>query len=219
MTETIFDEQGRRYHHHSRIAPPGSFPSPLSLDSEDRQDFFGGRRRKLRLNNTAGAYLPLNGSNILLVIDKNTVPYPSGEWDLIADTAAQLERAFPLLSQQAKAALAKLKAVVFSSKPFRSYADVRPDYFFYDTDEFRRRDNSLVTAAWAASVVVHDANHIWQNDNGQDCTGVTAETVCWRLQVDNRDALGLDQTEVDHLGTFIADPQKIVDRANSDPYG
>lgn len=222
MPQIILDDQGRRYHHHSQIAPAGSFPSPLSIDSEDRQFFFPTRIKKLRLNNTAGAYIPLNGHNLLLVIDRNTVPHPSGEWDLIAATAAQLERAFPALSERARTALARLRAVIFSSKPFRSFADLRPDLFFYDTDEFRRfLDKSLVTPAWTASCIVHDANHILQHDEGGDDAshGVVAETACWQLQVDNQAALGLHQVEVDHLNRFIADPQKIIDRMNSDPFG
>jgi hypothetical protein len=215
MPPMIQDDKGRHYHHHSQIAPAGSFPSPLSTDSEDRQYFFPTRKRKLRLNNTAGAYVPLDGRNLLLVIDKNTVPHPSGEWDLIGATAAQLERAFPALSDQAKAALARLRAVIFSSKPFRSYAEVRDDLFFYDTDEFRRRDNSLVTPAWTASCIVHDANHIFQHDTGADWHGVGSETICWQLQVDNSAALGLHAVEVQHLNALIADPQSVIDRLTS----
>ena len=219
MTDPIHDDEGRRYHHHSAIAPPGSFPSPLWINSEDRQYFFPKKRKKLRLDNTAGAYIPLNGHNILLVVDKSTVPYPSGEWDLIGKTAAQLEGAWPLLSGQAQGALARLKAVIFSSRPFRSYAEVRDDLYFYDTDEFRRSDNSLVSAAWTASCVVHDANHIWQHDAEEAWHGVESEMACWQLQVDNRGALGLDQTEVDHLAKLIANPQSVIDRMTSNPYG
>ena len=218
MTDLIRDQEGRHYHYHEAIAPAGSYPSPLWMDTEDRQYFFPEKKKKLRLDNTAGAYVPLNGHNVLLVIDKSTVPYPSGEWDLIGKTAAQLEQAWPRLSAQAQAALARLKAVIFSSKPFRSYAEVRDELYFYDTDEFRRSDDSLVSAAWTASCVVHDANHIWQKIEDQTWHGVESEVVCWQLQVDNRDALGLDQTEVTHLKKLIADPQSVIDRLVSDPY-
>jgi hypothetical protein len=206
---------GKTYHHHSQIVPADGSPSPLAGQSEDRQSFFPKKKKKMPLNNTAGAYLPLDGHNVLLVIDRNSVGPGSGEWKLIADTAARLEQCWPTLSAQAKAAMAKLRAIVFSAKPLRSYADVRPDIFFYDTDEFRRKDGSLVSPSWTASCVVHDANHIWQHDNGKPWHGVDAEVACWKLQVDNQGPLGLTQVDVDHLNSFIADPKKIIERAKS----
>ena len=214
MTQPIIVDK-RIYHHHSKLVPADGSPSPLAAQSEDRQDFFRKSKKKMRLDNTAGAYVPLGGRNLLLVIDKNSVAPGSGEWRLIAETAARLEQGWPTFSPQARVALGALRAVVFSAKPLRSYADVRPDIFFYDTDEFRRSDGSMVSASWTASCVVHDANHIWQHDNGKKWHGVDAEVVCWRLQVENRDALGLTQVDVDHLNRFIADPEKILKRAKS----
>lgn len=206
---------GKLYHHHSEMVPAGGAPSPLRDKSENRQSFFPKKKKKLPLDKTAGAYVRLGGRDVLLVIDKRTVPYGSPEWRLIADTAARLETCFAALSPQAKAAMARLRAIVFSSKPLRSYVDVKPDIFFYDTDEFRRSDGSLVAASWTASCVVHDANHIWQHDNAKPWHGVAGEVPCWQLQVENRDALGLTQIDVDHLNSFIADPAKILDRAGS----
>ncbi len=214
MAQTI-KVDGKVYHHYSNLVPADGSASPLRDQSEDRQAFFPKHKKKMRLNNTAGAYVPLGGRNVLLVIDKDNVAPGSGEWKLIAETAAKLEQCYPSLSAQGKAALGKLKAVVFSAKPLRSYADVRPDIFFYDTDEFRRKDGSLVGASWTASCVVHDANHIWQHDNGKPWHGAAGEVPCWHLQVDNRDALGLTQIDVDHLNNFIAHPELILDRAGS----
>jgi hypothetical protein len=205
---------GKTYHHHSSIVPADGSPSPVAANTENRQSFFKDKKA-MKLDNTAGAYLPLGGRNILLVIDKNSVPPGSGEWQLIAETAARLEACHPTLSAQAKAALGMLRAIVFSAKPLRSYADVRPDIFFYDTDEFRRKDGSLVSASWTASCVVHDANHIWQHDNDKPWHGVDAELVCWQLQVDNAGSLGLTDIDVAHVKSFIADPEKIVERATS----
>ena len=205
---------GKTYHHHSLIAPADRSPSPLASQSEDRQSFFK-KKKKMRLDNTAGAYLPLDGHNVLFVIDKNSVAPGSGEWKLIAETAARLAQCYPALSAQAKAAMGKLRAIVFSARPLRSYADVRPDIFFYDTDEFRRKDGSLVSPSWTASCVVHDANHIWQHDNDKPWHGVDAEVVCWKLQIDNKDPLGLTQIDVDQIKSFIADPAKIIARATS----
>jgi hypothetical protein len=206
---------GKNYQHHSKLVPTDGSPSPLAGESVDRQSFFPKKKKRMPLNNTAGAYVTLGGRNILLVIDKNNVAPGSGEWRLIAETAAHLEKCYPTLSPQAKTALANLRAVVFSAKPERSYADVRPDLFFYDTDELKRSDGSMNTAAWTASCIVHDANHIWQHDNGKEWTGERAETECWKLQVDNKAGLGLSDGEVAHLNSFIADPKKILGRANS----
>jgi|GEM_PF-6751534 len=205
---------GKTYHHYSLIVPADGTPSPLIGDKENRQAFFKDKK-KMKLDNTAGAYVPLGGRDVLLVIDKNSVVPGSGEWKLLAQTAAQLAAAYPGLSEQGKTALSMLRAVVFSAKPLRSYADVRPDLFFYDTDEFKRSDGSLVSPAWTASCIVHDANHIWQHDNGKTFTGEGAETECWQLQVDNQAALGLNDPEVNHLKGFIADPARILARANS----
>lgn len=204
----------KTYHHHSLIVPADGTPSPVAANTENRQSFFK-KKKAMKLDNTAGAYLPLGGRNILLVIDKNSVPPGSGEWQLIADTAARLAACYPTLSAQAKAALGMLRAIVFSARPLRSYADVRPDLFIYDTDEFRRKDGSLVGASWTASCVVHDANHIWQHDNGKKWHGVEAEVGCWQLQIDNARALGLTDIDVAHVKSFIADPEKIIGRATS----
>ena len=205
---------GKTYHHHSLLIPAGGAPSPVAGNTENRQSFFKDKK-KMKLDNTAGAYLPLGGRNILLVIDKNSVPPGSGEWQLIAQTAARLEACHATLSAQAKTAMGMLRAIVFSARPLRSYADVRPDLFFYDTDEFRRKDGSLVSAAWTASCVVHDANHIWQHDNGKKWHGVEAEVGCWQLQIENAQSLGLTDIDVAHVESFIADPEKIIGRANS----
>lgn len=209
---------GKTYRHHAAIVPADGSPSPLIGDKEDRQAFFK-KKKEMRLDNTAGAYLTVGGHNILLVIDKNSVAPGSGEWGLIAETAARLETAHPALSAEGKTALATLRAIVFSAKPLRSYADVRPDLFFYDTDEFRRKDGSLVSAAWTASCVVHDAHHIWQHDNDKEWHGVDAEVECWKLQIANGDALGLAEIDVKHLQSFIDDPKKIIERATSKTFG
>ncbi|MDP8994959.1 MAG: hypothetical protein M3N07_08295 [Pseudomonadota bacterium] len=213
MTQSIVVGR-KRYHHYSQLVPANGSPSPLAAISEKRQSFFP-KKRKMPLRNTVGAYVTLGGSDLLLVIDKDTVAPGSGEWKLIAATAAQLEACYPSLSDQAKKALRFLRAIVFSAKPLRSYAEVRDDIFFYDTDEFRRRDGSFVSPSWAASCVVHDANHIWQHDNRKPWHGVDGEVPCWQLQIDNGAALGLTAIDVDHLRSFIADPEKIIARARS----
>ena len=217
MTQPI-NVDGRRYYHYSQMAPSDGAPSPLRDQSEDRQAFFK-KKKKLPLDRTAGAYVRLGSRDVLLVIDRRTVGFGSSEWRLIADTAAQLERAYASLSAQGKAALATLRAVIFSSKPSRSFADVDPGTFIYDIDEFRRLDGSYVAPSWTASCVVHDANHIWQNRNGRTWAGVDAEVACWELQVANADPLGLTDIDVRHINSFLADPEKILGRANSNPFG
>lgn len=206
----------RTYRHWSEMMPAGGLASPLAMDSENRQSFFPGKKRDMPLRNTAGAYVTPGGHNLLLVIDLDTVQPGSDEWRLIAETAAKLEDCWPRLSAQGKAALKALRAVVFSAKPLRSYAEVRDDIFFYDTDEFRRqKDGTYVSPSWTASCVVHDANHVWQHQNRKVWHGVEGEVPCWRLQIENRDALGLTDIDVGHLQSFIDDPEKIVARAKS----
>lgn len=217
MADTILVD-GKTYHHHSAMNPAGGAASPLQFESVDRQRFFK-KKKKLPLNNTAGAFFRAGGRNILIVIDKNTVPFGSGEWGLIAETAAFLEDRYAQLSDQGKLALSFLKAIIFSKRMARSYADVAPDLFFYDADELRRSDGSLNTPSWTASCIVHDANHIWQHDSGRDWTGGAAESECWRLQVENGAALGLSDIDIAHLNRFIADPSLIADRAGSGTFG
>ena len=217
MTQPITVD-GSHYQHHSQMIPADGAISPLRDQSENRQAFFK-KKSKLPLDRTAGAYAHLGDRNVLLVIDRRTVGFGSPEWRLIADTAARLEQAYARLSAQGKAALATLRAVIFSSKPARSFADVDPGTFIYDVDEFRRTDGSYVAPAWTASCVVHDANHIWQRRNGRAWAGVEAEVACWHLQVLNAGPLGLTDIDVNHLNSFLADPEKIVGRANSNPFG
>ena len=209
---------GRRYFHHSQMMPADGSPSPLRDQSDDRQTFFK-KKKKLPLDRTCGAYVRLGGRDVLLVIDRRTVDIGTGEWQLIADTAERLEQCHETLSAQGKAALQTLRAVIFSKKPSRSFADVDPGTFIYDVDEFHRVDGSLVAPAWTASCVVHDANHIWQRRNGRGWFGVDAEVACWELQVVNAGPLGLTDIDVRHLNGFLADPERIVGRANSNPFG
>ena len=216
MSPTI--RAGRKtYHHHSLMVPKDGSPSPLREESDDRT-VFSPDKKKMKLANTAGAFVNLGGKDILIVIDKDNVAPGSDEWELIAKTVGHLEDCYPSLSDQAKRALSQLRAIVFSKKPERSFAEVRPDIFIYDADELRRSDGSLNRPAWIASCVVHDANHIWQHDNGRKWTGHQAETECWQLQVDNAAALGLEDVDITHLKSFIADPSKIDQRANADTF-
>ena len=217
MTQPI-NVDGRRYFHHSQMVPADGSVSPLRDQSEDRQSFFK-KKKKLPLDRTSGAFARLGNHDVLLVIDRRSVEFGSPEWKLIADTAERLEQCHAALSAQGKAALQTLRAVIFSSKPSRSFADVDPGTFIYDVDEFRRVDRSLVAPAWTASCVVHDANHIWQRRNGRAWAGVDAEVACWELQVMNAGPLGLTDIDVTHLNGFLADPEKIVGRANSNPFG
>ncbi len=216
----LFDS--KPYHHHSLLASAAGVTSPFEHSAEDRQSILNRRKSLFKkkakvaeLSDTSGAYVRLGEADLLLIVDRNSVPYRSKEWDMIAATAAHLEASHAALSAQAHKALAKLRAVIFSAKPARSYADVKPNLFFYDTDEFRRKDGSLVGPAWAASCIIHDANHVWQYLNGKTWHGVKSEVECWQLQVDNAGALGLSDGEVAHLKDFIANPEKIVARAKS----
>lgn len=224
MSETkSFD--GKPYHHYSEMMPTpgpasaGQPPSPLATASEDRQTYFPDST-KMSLANTAGVYVPIGGQVIRFVIDKNSVGYDSREWGLINETAKCLVAAYPTLSPTAKDALGALKSVVFAKAPGRSYADVEPDIFFYDTDEFLAQGGEvLISPAYAASNIVHDAYHIWLHDHGHTWHGEEAEKVCWQLQIDNQAPLGLMSHEIDHLKKLIANPGSVLHRMTSMPFG
>ena len=200
------------YYPHSEMIPaPGAGPSPLATASEDRQSY-SPRLTAIDLRSTAGVYVTVGGGHdIRFVIDRNSIGYLSPQWRLIAETADRLAACFPTLSAQGRRALNALKAVVFSKSPLRGFADVDPDIFFYDTDEFVTQDGvTLISPAYAASNIVHDANHIWMHDNGVLWHGVDAEKTCWLLQVENKDALGLEPHEVAFLDGLIANPPPSV---------
>ena len=213
MPETI-TAGGKTYHHYSLLTVDAD--SPLRDQGEDRQAFFD--RRKLPLDRTAGAFVELGGRPVLLVIDERTIGYRSEEWMMIAKIAAHLDHCYSRLTQQARDALSLLVAIVFSGIPDRSFAEVEPQLFIYNVKEFRRRDRTFVDPAWCASCVVHDANHIWQHRARSPWHGVNAEVACWELQIDNKVPLALSDTDADWIRTFLADPEKIVGRAESDPF-
>lgn len=224
MNETkIFND--KPYHLYSEMMPTpdkagaGQGSSPLESASEDRQSYFPDAG-KMSLANTAGVYVPVGDHVIRFVIDKNSVGYGTREWQLINETAKCLVAAYPTLSPTAKDALGALKAVVFAKAPGRSYADVEPDIFFYDTDEFLAQGGQvLISPAYAASNIVHDGYHIWLHDHGHTWHGEEAEKVCWQLQIDNEAPLGLMSHEIGHLKNLIANPGSVVHRMTSMPFG
>lgn len=195
---------GTQYVHFTRMTPPGG-------TAEDR-GFLSPKKKKIPLKETFGAYVPVDGHNILFVVDKAAIAPGSSDWTFVQEVARALSDSHPRLNARGKEALKKLKAVVFAKSPKRSFASVKNSCFFYDTDEFLRSDRSRVRAQWVASNIVHDANHVRLFQAGQKHAGFKAEKECWQLQVDNRTALGLDKTETDHLQRLIDDPKLAKDR-------
>lgn len=222
MDDTIAFKD-RFYHHYAYLLPESddaaAHPCAVALrdGAEDRQSYFK-KKRKMKLNNTVGAFVPVGEHHIVrFVVDKRSVAYGSPQWRLIAAAAKCLDECHAKLSEQGKAALEALKAVVFCKPVKRSYADVGPDIFFYDIDEFLTSDGTtLVTPAWVASNIVHDAYHVWLHDHDRHWHGEDAEVICWKLQVENRDAFGLSEIEVRHLEALIANPQSQLGRMGSD---
>ena len=192
--------------------PAWSFAGPV----EDRSRFRP-PEAALDLKATYGAFMDLGGRKVLIVIDKNAVEPGSEEWGFIYAAAKTLVAAYPALDAQAKAALANLNAVIFTKKPERSFASVAGGWFFYDTDELRRTDKKLISPGYAASNIVHDANHVRQFHAGKDYTGDAAEIDGWQLQVNNRVALGLTDGEVAHLQGFIDHPETARQRMEQRP--
>jgi hypothetical protein len=199
------------------IAPPDggaqwTFPGGV----EDRSRF-GPPEAHIDLKTTYGAYLSVGGRNVLIIVDKAATGPGSKRWLLIHAAAKVLESAYPALNAQARDALSNLNAVIFASSPKRSFASVAGGWFFYDVDEFVSQGEILVSPAYVASNMVHDANHVRQYHAHQPHTGDKAEIDGWRLQVDNGPALGLQPYEIDYLKDFIAHPEKATQRMNENP--
>jgi hypothetical protein len=123
--------------------------------------------------------------------------------------------ALPKLDERAREALNALHAVVFAKSPQRSFANVRNGCFFYDTDEFRIGAHNRISTAYAASNIVHDANHVLLHRERKPYAGDAAEVACWRLQVTNQAALGLASHEVAHIQGFIDNPASARKRMES----
>ena len=214
MADTI-TVKGARYYHFSQLLPNAD-DTELCSDEQKRQSYVS--KKELRLDKTSGVFVPADYRDILFIIDRRTIQPRSEEWRFIGKIAGHLADCCGRLSDQGRAALTRLTAVVFSTSPLRSYADVKPNCFVYDVDEFRASDGSLVSSAFAASNIVHDANHIWMFDQGQQYAGSAAETTCWQLQIDNRTALGLSDWEVDFLKGLVNDPAQVAERMDQDPF-
>jgi hypothetical protein len=197
-------------------AAPGQAAWTFAGKVADRSQFRP-PEAKVDLKAAYGAYMSLGGRNVLIVIDQKAVEPGSDYWNFIHAAAKTLVEAYPALDAQAKAALANLNAVIFTQKPERSFASVAGGWFFYDTDELHRSDNQLITPPYAASNIVHDANHIRQYHLGQQYWGDAAEIDGWQLQVNNRAALGLVAGEVTHLQGFIDHPETARQRMNQRP--
>lgn len=196
----------RTYLPYGAMVPPAGgagFAGPL----EDR-GFMSPKKSAIRLKQTHGVYLTLGGRNILFAIDAAAAPPGSKAWEFIHKVLAQLEAAYPKLDAGAQTALGKLEAVVFAASPSRSFAQVDKSTFFSDTDEFQRADGSWITPAYSASCIVHDANHVLLHKKGIQHWGQAAEEACWKVQVANRLALGLDATETAFLQDLIDHPEK-----------
>ena len=195
------------------VAPGALFPGK----AEDR-GFLSPKKKLISLKQSYGAYLTLGGRNILLVIDAPAASPGTPAWDFIHKVAARLEAAYPKLDADGQGALAMLDAVIFAASPSRSFAQVEKATFFSDTDEFQRADKSWITPAYSASCIVHDANHVRIHKKGGKHWGEAAEIACWKVQVANKDALGLDKTEVDFLEDLILHPEKAKARMEESPF-
>ena len=208
--------RNRTYHHYSSMVPAaGQPPFPGKVE---KRSFLSPKKGRIGLKRTHGAYVDLGGRNILLVIDEDSGLPGSEQWRFIHEVAKRLADAFPGLNARAKAALASLHAVVFTRAPDRAFANVPNGCFFYDTDEFKVGDSGRISAAYAASNIVHDANHILLHREKKPHTGDAAEIACWQLQIDNKTALGLAPHEVAHVQGFINDPASARIRMDQDPF-
>jgi hypothetical protein len=194
--------------------------APALKDIQSRQSFVSDK--KLKLKKTSGGYVTLGARQVFFIADRLSVQPGTEEWKFIGRLGTHLQSSFDRLDAAGKKALEHLDAVVFaaSANPaFRSYADVKPNCYVYDVEEFRYSNGDLVTLAFAASNIVHDANHILMFDQGREHTGLAAERECWGLQIANAAALGLAQFEVDYLqGLIAAPPPNVLARMEQHPH-
>lgn len=212
-----FGEGG--YENHPQLYPDGDGSGngdPFQYDSEDRN--FLSPSSSINLSKTSGFYMNIGGHRILVVIDRTTVPYGSSEWVLATQAISQLVSSYNSLTGQGQNALAHLDTIVFTASPIRSFADVGPNRYFYDTSEFYNTAGTLISPNFAASAIVHDANHILQYDSHLAYQGISAEVAGYQLQVDNGSALGLQPYEVNYLNGLISDPHSQDARLNQPPY-
>lgn len=191
--------------------PAWSFAGPV----EDRGRFRP-PEAQLDLKTTYGAYMVLGGRNVLIVVDRAATLPGSKEWGLIHAAAKVLTGNYSALNAQAKDALSNLNAVIFAKSPKRSFASVAGGWFFYDTDEFLNSAGGLISPAYVASNMVHDANHVRQFHARIPHTGDAAEVDGWQLQVDNAGALGLQPFEVQFIQGFITNPASARQRMEED---
>jgi hypothetical protein len=217
---SFFKKKGARYYPADWLF--GSLATAAALaDIQSRQSFVSDK--KLKLKKTSGGYVKLGERQVLFIADRRSVHPDSEEWKFIGRLATHLQGCFDALDIGGKTALEHLDAVVFAASEnpaFRSYADVKPNCYVYDVEEFRYPQNGqLVTLAFAASNIVHDANHILMFEQGRQHTGLEAERECWRLQVSNAAALGLGDFEVDYLNGLIdVPPAHVLARMEQHPH-
>lgn len=207
--------RNRTYRHYSEMIPAAG--APFAGPIEDR-GFLSPKKKVISLKQSYGAYLPVGGHTILLVIDRPAAAPGTPAWAFIHTVVRQLDAAFPALDPAGKEALSMLDAVIFAASPSRSFARVEKSTFFSDTDEFQRADKSWISPAYSASCIVHDANHVRIHKKGKQHWGEKAEIACWKLQVANKDALGLDKFEVDFLQDLIDHPEKAKVRMEESPF-
>jgi hypothetical protein len=206
--------EGQRYYQCADLLD-GAAGADLEGDEEERQSFV--TEQALKLDRTCGVVVPILGRELLFVIDKTTIAPGSEIWRFIGAVAQHLADHADGLSPEAQAGLTGLRAVVFSSWPSRAYADVQADCFVYDVDEFRYAGGQLISPAYAASNIVHDAYHVRMYEQGRDYAGVPAEIICWQLQVDNAEALAMTDWDANYIRGLIADPGPVMARISSDP--
>lgn len=212
-------KKGARYYPADWLFSAAASPAALK-DIQSRQSFVSDK--KLKLKKTSGGYVTLGGRQVFFIADRLSVQPGTEEWKFIGRLGTHLQSSFDRLDAAGKKALEHLDAVVFagSDNPaFRSYADVKPNCYVYDVAEFRYSDGNLVTLAFAASNIVHDANHILMFDQGREHTGLAAERECWGLQIANAAALGLAEFEVDYLkGLIDVPPPHVLARMEQHPH-
>lgn len=161
----------------------------------------------------------VNGHDIKVVIDNNTMPLGSSERSTAMLGLDHLLASFDKLDAAGQDRLSHLDNMVFTNVPDsasvtgRSFSTETNGSFFYDTSEFAGASQFYI-----ASNILHDANHIAIYDSTGDLNqsrGRDAEVSGWQLQVDNAAALGLQQYEVDYLNSLINDPNSGGGRVDS----
>lgn len=191
--------------------PSGNDPARTSVDRSDLSP-----ASSIDLSSVTVERITLGNHNIDVVVDLKTLPLNSDARNSAISIMWNFNMAYNNLSQSAKDAVSNLDYIVLGDFPVRSFSEESKGAFYFDYSEIISG-----TPEFAASNILHDANHISiyeQTHNYELSRGTASEISGWQMQLDNADAYNLSTRERDYLKSLIADPNSQGTRVNTPPY-